>query len=49
MQRKRKYILFVVINNIKWIKHYIISRFSKLRYMKEMQEVCEFDEKLIIN
>ncbi len=31
------------------IKHYIMLRFPKLGFVKELQEVCEFNEKLIIN
>ncbi len=47
IQRVRKYI--VVINNITCIKHYIMSRFPKLRFVKELQWVCKFNEKRIIN
>ncbi len=38
IQRERKYTLFIIINNMKCMKHYIKSRF-----VKELQ-VCEFSE-----
>ncbi len=34
---------------MKCIKYYITSRFPKLGFMKELQGICEFNEKLIIN
>ncbi len=34
---------------MKSIKHYIKSKFLKLGFMKELQGVCEINEKLIIN
>ncbi len=41
------YILSLVINNIKYIKHYITSKFSKQGFVKKLQGVCEFNKKLI--
>jgi len=36
-----KYILFVVINNMKSIKYYIISGFQRLGFVEELKEVHE--------
>ncbi len=47
MQRVRKYIPFVVINNMKCFKHYVTPRFPKLEFVNELLEVREFNEKLI--
>ncbi len=48
--QKKKNIPFVVIDNMKCIKHCItLSRFPKLWFVKELQGVCEFNEKQIIN
>ncbi len=44
----RKCIPFIVINHMKCIKHYIMSRFP-IGFVKELQGVYEFNEKLIIN
>ncbi len=50
MQRvKKKLVPFIVIYNMKCIKHYIMSKFPKLGFVKEMQGGCEFNEKLKIN
>ncbi len=35
--------------HMKWIKHYITSRFPKLGFVKELQGACEFNEKLTMN
>ncbi len=42
IQRERQYISFVVVNNMKSIRQYIISRFPRLWFVKELQGVCEF-------
>ncbi len=42
MQRERKYIARIVINNMKCIKHYF--KVSKLLFFKELQGVREFYE-----
>ncbi len=38
-----------VINNMKCIKHYAMSRFPKLGLVNELQGLHEINEKLIIN
>ncbi len=43
-----KYIPFI-IKNMKCFEQYIMSRFPKLGFMKELLGVCEINEKLIIN
>ncbi len=49
MEIVRKRVPFIVIFNMKWIKHYITSRFPKLGFVKELHEGCEFNEKLTMN
>ncbi len=49
MQRVRELVPFILIYNMKCIKHYITSRFPKLGFVKELQGGCEFNEKLTIN
>ncbi len=39
IKMQRKYIHLVVINNIKWIKRYIMLVFPKLGFVKDLQEV----------
>ncbi len=43
-----KYIPFI-INNMTCFEHYIMSRFPKLGFLKELLGVCEINEKLLIN
>ncbi len=49
IQRERKYIHCVIINNTKCIKHYIMPICPELGFVKELRDVCEFNEKLITN
>jgi len=45
IQREKTYIPIIVKNNIMCIKYYIMSEFSSLRFVKELQG---FYEKLIM-
>ncbi len=46
---KSKKTFSIVIYNIKCMKNYITSRFSKPGSVKELQGGCEFNEKLKIH
>ncbi len=49
IQREIKCIPSVIINNMVCIKHYIMPKCPELGFVKELLEVCEFNEKLITN